>query len=114
MTLYSRTTIESWLDEFTHSRSGAERLRIAPMYSLDDTDTALVIAPLENASTTVFIHPPLATGDRWRVVFEPQPDEIALTSEELFALTAELNIAGSLCAFLEMKAGAAEPAPARN
>jgi hypothetical protein len=72
-----------------------------------------VVVPLGNATTTVYMQP-LRPGDpRWRVTFEPQPDETVLSSSELLDLAAELQVAAELCAFLEARSAAHIDAAAR-
>lgn len=66
-------------------------------------DGGLVVVPLRNATTTVYLRPPTAGDPCWRVVFEPQHDETALTAAELHGLVAELAGAVDLCVFLTAK-----------
>ncbi|KAA9085244.1 hypothetical protein [Microbacterium radiodurans] len=109
----SRETLEGWLAGFISSRADGDLIRVALQDSSLGADGGLVIVPLRNASTTVYIHPPVEVDPRWRVVFEPQPEEIALSSEEVYALTAELNTAAQLCAYLaERSASHREEPPA--
>ncbi|QLD10786.1 hypothetical protein [Microbacterium oleivorans] len=103
MPFRSRETLEQWIAEFTRTHSGGDLIKVAIQDSSDGEDGGLVIVPLRNASTTIYARPPIPGDPQWRVVFEPQPDEIALSHDEVYALTAELNTAADLCAFFEAK-----------
>lgn len=103
MPFHSAATLQRWLNEFVVSRGDADLVKVVPQDSSDGEDSGLVVVPLRNATTTVYLQPPTAENDRWRVVFEPQPEETLVTFEQTRALTAELNTAADLCEFFEQK-----------
>ncbi|MFK4115121.1 hypothetical protein ACI2K6_10870 [Microbacterium sp. NPDC006705] len=111
MTSRSRATLEGWIAEFHERHGEGDLIKVALQDSSDGEDGGLIVVPLRNASTTVYTRPPTTDDPRWRVVFEPQPDEIALSHEQVSALTAELDTAAALCAFLESKDAAGPKVP---
>ncbi|GMA33683.1 hypothetical protein [Litorihabitans aurantiacus] len=103
MPFRSKQTLDQWLEEFTPAHPVAETARVVIQDGPAGTDTGLVVVPLSNATTTVYMQPHEPGDPRWRVVIEPQPDETILSSSELHQLTAELRTAAELCAYLEAK-----------
>lgn len=112
MPFRSKHTLEHWLDEFTASRGAGHNMTVVIQDGSDGSDTGLVVVKLHNATTSVFMEPAELGGMRWRTTIEPQPDPTILTSHQLSALAAELQVAAELCAFLEAKSlGHMEPSP---
>ncbi|WP_413354578.1 hypothetical protein [Microbacterium sp. 1P06AB] len=99
----SRATLQLWLDEFTAARGDGDLIKVVIQDDSWGDDGGLVVVPLRNASTTVYVRPPMGGDARWRVVFEPQLDEVALSAEETAALVAELGTAAELCGYLEVR-----------
>ncbi|CAL4861135.1 hypothetical protein [Microbacterium sp. MM2322] len=99
----SRATLQSWLNDFTAAREDGDLIKVVIQDDSWGDDGGLVVVPLRNASTTVYVRPPMGDDARWRVVFEPQLDEVALSAEETGALVAELATAGALCGYLELR-----------
>ncbi|GMA30445.1 hypothetical protein [Litorihabitans aurantiacus] len=103
MPFRSKQTLDRWLAEFIPTRPVGEAARVVIHDGPPGSDTGLVVVPLGNATTTVYMQPAPPGDPRWRVVIEPQPDETVLSSTELHELAAELQVAAELCAFLEEK-----------
>ncbi|MDT3329236.1 hypothetical protein [Microbacterium aquilitoris] len=99
----SRETLQLWLDEFVAARQDGDLIKVVIQDDSWGDDGGLVVVPLRNASTTVYVRPPMNDDARWRVVFEPQLDEVALSAEETAALVAELGTAADLCGYLEVR-----------
>jgi len=99
----SRATLQQWLDEFIAAHGGGDLIKVVIQDDSWGDDGGLVVVPLRNASTTVYVRPPMGGDSRWRVVFEPQLDEVALTAEDTAALVAELGTAAELCGYLEVR-----------
>ncbi|MEI2269565.1 MULTISPECIES: hypothetical protein [unclassified Microbacterium] len=99
----SRETLQLWLDEFVAARQDGDLIKVVIQDDSWGDDGGLVVVPLRNASTTVYVRPPMNEDARWRVVFEPQLDEVALSAEETAALVAELGTAADLCGYLEVR-----------
>jgi len=97
----SRATLQLWLEDFISAREDGDLIKVVIQDDSWGDDGGLVVVPLRNASTTVYVRPPLGEDSRWRVVFEPQLDEVALSAEETDALVAELGTAAALCGYLE-------------
>ncbi|WP_248171008.1 MULTISPECIES: hypothetical protein [unclassified Microbacterium] len=112
MSFRSHGTLQGWLAEFFHTTGTGDLIKVAIQDSSHGEDGGLIVVPLHHATTTVYLRPPEERGGRWRVIFEPQPDETALTPEQTRGLIAELAVAADLCEFLERKAAAhSEPLP---
>lgn len=99
----SRETLQTWLREFVAGRADGDLIKVVIQDDSWGDDGGLVVVPLRNASTTVYVRPPLGEDARWRVVFEPQLDEVALSAEETAALVTELGTAADLCGYLETR-----------
>ncbi|MFS0866242.1 hypothetical protein AB3M83_02775 [Microbacterium sp. 179-B 1A2 NHS] len=102
----SLATLETWLTEFTATREGADLVKVVPQDGSDGSDTGLIVVPLRNASTTVYVEP-IAIGESlWRITFEPRLDQASLSSTQVHTMADELQIAADLCDFIEMKSAA--------
>ncbi len=99
----SRATLQQWLEDFVSAREDGDLIKVVIQDDSWGDDGGLVVVPLRNASTTVYVRPPMGEDSRWRVVFEPQLDEVALSAEETAALVAELGTAAELCGYLEVR-----------
>lgn len=109
---HSHATLQKWLAEFLISRGDGDLIKVVLQDSSDGEDSSLVVVPLRNATTTVYLRPPTSDDSRWRVIFEAQPEETSLTHEQTRALTAELDTAAELCAYLEQRSSShTEPLP---
>ncbi|PPB50937.1 hypothetical protein C4K88_03510 [Arthrobacter pityocampae] len=103
MPFRSKKTLESWLDEFRTTREGGALISVAVQDGTGGADTGLVIVPLRNDGTEIYMQP-VALGDpRWSISFGPRSEESQLTPAELHGLAAELLVAASLCDFLQEK-----------
>lgn len=109
MPFRSKEVLESWLDEYetTESPDGALRIadyaEVAVQDGSDGSDTGLVVIALKNATTDVYMQP-VALGDpRWEVTFAARDRDIALSTDDVLALSRELAAAAALCSFLERK-----------
>lgn len=74
---------------------------------VDDTeeghDTGLVVVPLADASTTIFMQPAEPGHHRWRIALEPRHDTAVLDHHRMNALAMELLVTAELCAYLEAR-----------
>lgn len=100
----SKDTLQAWLDEFAAIRSaGAVAAYVADQEPVDGVDDGLVIFPLSNATTSVYLAPMAVGAPDWRVTFEAQPDVTELAPNAVYDLCRELTAAADLCAFLQRK-----------
>lgn len=100
----SKDTLQAWLDEFDagdDARAGTAY--VADQESVDGRDSGLVIFPLRNATTSVYIQPVDGGAPDWRITIEAQPEVTELSPEALSDLCDELATAAALCAFLQRK-----------
>jgi hypothetical protein len=100
----SKETLQVWLDEFAADEAnGSGAAYVADQEPVDGRDSGLVIFPLHNATTSVYIQPTETGAPDWRVTFEPQPEATELSPDALYDLCRELANAAALCAFLQTK-----------
>ncbi|MFS0747291.1 hypothetical protein ABC304_09645 [Microbacterium sp. 1P10UB] len=102
----SRALLQQWVDEFVADHPSSSSSQVALQDELDGADAGLVIVPLLNAATTVYIQPIDVGEARWQVTFEARSEPVQLVSERVRALAAELVLAADLCAFLEARSAA--------
>ncbi len=104
MPFRSKDTLQAWLDEFVSTSDGARGVAyVADQEPVDGVDSGLVIFPLNNATTSVYLAPIAVGVPDWRVTFEAQPDVTELSPEDVYALCRELSQAAELCAYLQRK-----------
>lgn len=100
----SKDLLEAWLDEFTASGAGGSGVAyVADQEPLNGVDSGLVIFPLANATTSVYLAPVAVGVPDWRVTFEAQPEVTELSPSAVYDLCRELSYAADLCAFLQVK-----------
>lgn len=105
MPFRSKDTLQAWLEEFaaTGVSGGGAAAYVADQEPVDGVDSGLVIFPLANATTSVYLAP-IAVGEPdWRVTFEAQPEVTELSPEAVYDLCREITQAADLCAFLQRK-----------
>lgn len=100
----SKELLQAWLDEFAASGvSGGGVAVVVDQEAVGGRDSGLVVYPLRNATTSVYMQP-LAPGvAEWRVTIEEQPEATELSPEGLYDLCRELSSVADLCAFLQLK-----------
>lgn len=104
MPFRSKEVLQAWLDEFAASGAGGGGVAfVADQEPVDGVDSGLVIYPLTNATTSVYLAPLNVGVPDWRVTFEAQPEVTELSPESVYALCRELSHAADLCAFLQHK-----------
>ena len=100
----SKEVLDAWLDEYASSDAGGAGVAyVADQEASDGEDSGLVIFPLRNATTSVYLQPASVGAPDWRVTFEAQPDVTELSPQGLYDLCRELTDAADLCAFLQRK-----------
>lgn len=76
----SRDTLEAWLEELAASGAGGGGIAyVADQKPVDGVDSGLVIFPLRNATTSVYLAPIGVGAPDWRVAFEAQPEVTELS-----------------------------------
>lgn len=104
MPFRSKDTLQAWLAEFDASGdAGGGVAFVADQDPVDGVDSGLVIFPLANATTSVYLAPMAVGAPDWRVTFEAQPEVTALSPDAVYDLCRELMHAADLCAFLQRK-----------
>lgn len=104
MPFRSKEVLDAWLKEYSASAAGAECMAyVADQEAIDGLDSGLVIFPLANATTSVYLQPIAVGAPDWRVTFEAQPEVTELSPESVYDLCRELTNAADLCAFLQRK-----------
>ena len=91
------------MQEFVATRGAGERIDVILHDAGEGHDTGLVIVPLSDASTTIFMQPAQPGHHRWRITLEPRHDTAVLDHHRLNALAMELLVAAELCAYLEAR-----------
>lgn len=100
----SKEVLDAWLDEYASSGAGGGGVAyVADQEAVDGLDSGLVIFPLTNATTSVYLQPFAVGAPDWRVTFEAQPEVTELSPESVHDLCRELANAADLCAFLQRK-----------
>jgi len=99
----SKDLLQSWLEEFAASGAGGGTAYVADQEPVDGVDSGLVIFPLANATTSVYLAPIAVGVPDWRVTFEAQPEVTELSPEDVYDLCREIANAADLCAFLQRK-----------
>jgi hypothetical protein len=97
----TKQLLESWLEEFRSTREGGGLITVLLQDGADGADTGLVVVPLRNDSIEVYMQPVAIGHERWTVAISPRADPVELDAGQLHALAAELEVAASLCAFLQ-------------
>ncbi|WAC70394.1 hypothetical protein [Microbacterium sp. SL75] len=113
MPFRTKATLQAWLDEYAASGAGGGGIAfVADQEPVDGIDSGLVIFPLANATTSVYLAPIAVGAPDWRVTFEAQPEITELSPQSVQDLCRELLHAADLCAFLQRKSieHVAEPA----
>lgn len=104
MPFRSKEMLDAWLKEFAASGIGeGVAAFVADQDPVDGVDSGLVIYPLANATTSVYLAPIAVGVPDWRVTFEAQPEVTELSPEAVYALCREISRAADLCAFLQRK-----------
>ncbi|MDR6692519.1 hypothetical protein J2X55_003464 [Microbacterium sp. 1154] len=103
MPFRSKDTLQAWLDEFAASSAGGGNAFVADQEPVDGVDSGLVIFPLANATTSVYLAPMAVGVPDWRVTFEAQPEVTELSPEAVYDLCREITTAADLCDFLQHK-----------
>lgn len=93
--------LEQWLREFVPTRQAGAPARVVLQDGPVGTDTGLVVVPLVNATTSVYIEPCRTGESHWTVTFEPRYDELHLQCGQVATLAAELLDTAELCSYLE-------------
>jgi hypothetical protein len=107
----SRATLESWLEEFRTTREGGALIDVLVQDGDGGADTGLVIVPLKNVSTEIYMQPAAIGDDAWVIAFGGRAMAFELTPAQLHGYAAELAVAASLCQYLEERSlGHEEPA----
>lgn len=104
MPFRSKDTLQAWLDE--HTASGADGggvAYVADQEAVDGRDSGLVVYPLSNATTSVYLQAVAVGRPEWRVTIEAQPDVTELSPEGIYDLCRELKNVADLCSFLQAK-----------
>jgi hypothetical protein len=99
----SRETLEAWLAEFRTTREGGNLIEVIVQAGDDGADTGLVIVPLRNEKTEIYMQPTALDSDEWSITLGPREGYYSVTPLQLSALVAELAVAASLCQFLHDK-----------
>lgn len=98
--------LQSWLSEFAADHPLGGLVRVIPQDGTLGEDTGLIVFPLGGGTTNVYIEP-VAVGDlRWRIHFEPREHEAVMSSAQVHAMAAELEMSAALCDFIEQKSTA--------
>lgn len=103
MPFRTKDVLQVWLDEFAEMHPTGNPAFVADQEAVDGRDSGLVIFPLQNATTSVYIQPLETGAPEWRVTIEAQPEITELSSESLHELCAELGKAADLCAHLQRR-----------
>ena len=99
---HSQETLLQWVADFNATVGQNTPARVAFQDAVNGEDGGLVIIPLTNASTTIYIQPPSGRSE-WTFMLEPRPAPSVLTSAQMRALAAELDAAADLCAYIETR-----------
>ncbi len=100
-------TLQAWVDDFAALGYDAGILRVIPQDAEEGGDGGLIAAQLRSVSTTFYVAPePEAGSTRWSVTFEPREDAAPLAGGRVMALSGELAMLSSLCAFLQARSEA--------
>jgi hypothetical protein len=104
MSYRTKDLLEEWVTEFrTEGHHIVSALDVLTQDGSDGSDTGLVVVRLDSVATDVYMQP-VAIGDpHWEITVGGARGDIAMSSQQLLALTAELTLAAALCAFLEAK-----------
>lgn len=104
MPFRSKDTLQVWLAEFASIEANAGcGAFVADQEPVDGRDSGLVIFPLRNATTSIYIQPIETGAPDWRVTIEAHPESTELSPDDLYHLCRELTNAADLCAFLQAK-----------
>lgn len=102
MPFRSKDTLQAWLGEFVAAGGGGSAY-VADQEPVGGVDSGLVIFPLANATTSVYLAPMAVGVPDWRVTFEAQPEVTELSPDAVYDLCREISYAADLCAFLQRK-----------
>ncbi|MFE5409507.1 hypothetical protein [Microbacterium sp. NPDC056569] len=104
MAFRSRSTLQSWLDEFAllGYEFGGDA-RVLQQDGAEGADTGLVVVELADAATVITIQPETRNAVRWMVTVEAREAAVTVTAPALLNLAAALSVVAALCAFLQAK-----------
>lgn len=103
MAFRSRAELESWLSEYAAAVPGSLRAHVAVQDEEDGSDGGLVVLPLSNATTSVYMQPLTVGAAEWRLTFEARTEPMVVSSTDVRNLAAELDATADLLDFLEEK-----------
>ena len=103
MSFRSKKTLEAWLEEFRTTREGGMLITVLVQDGDDGADTGLVVVPLRNSDTEIFMQPAAVGDAKWTVTLGSAKRPSTLSPSELQGMAAELGVAASLCQFLQEK-----------
>lgn len=103
MQFRTKETLHRWVEEFIATRGAGEKINVVVHDADEGHDTGLVVVPLSDASTSIYMQPAEPGHHQWRITLEPRHDTAVLDHHRLNALAVELLVAAELCAYLEAK-----------
>lgn len=103
MPFRSKETLEEWLDEFRTTREGGALISVLLQDGGEGEDTGLVVVQLRNEDTEIYMQPRSLDDERWSISFGMRGETLELDAAQLHGLAAELEVAASLCQFLQEK-----------
>ncbi|QJU54921.1 hypothetical protein SCB71_17780 [Herbiconiux sp. KACC 21604] len=107
MDFRSKEVLEQWLEDFRSSREGGLLVNVLVQDGTDGADTGLVVVPLRNAPTDVYMQPVGIGEHRWSITLNARTEDIELDAAQLHALASELEVAASLCSYLQERSAEA-------
>lgn len=100
----SQNQLQAWVDAFTqegHLYAGT--VRVASQEDDEVQDTGLVIMQLANVPASVYLQPRGYDNPQWEATLTGWETDHTLSPHQLASLSAELVVAGNLCAYLQWR-----------
>ncbi len=102
----ARTTalLQSWVDEFVErNASDLVHIKVAVQDGSDGRDTGLVVVQLDNGGADIYMQPAGIDSLEWEITLTARPYDLTLSPYRMAAVASQVNVATSLCTFLQFK-----------
>ena len=107
MPFRSRSTLESWLEEFRQlGYPVLGTMKVIQQDGDEGANTGLVAVELVHGAVTSYIQPGIDGAPEWVATMEARDEALTLDADSLLNVAAELSVISALCTFLQSQSDA--------